>query len=194
MAGRAPEAVTRLLLEWRGGDQRAMDRLLPLVYDELRRLARGYMRSERPDHTLQPTALVHEAYARLVDSDISLQDRAHFLALVARSMRRILIDHARARESDKRGSGGTRVTLDEGMAGMAEAPSVSIIDLDRALERLEAEDPGRSRVIELHFFGGLTHQEIAEAMHTSESTVQRQLRLARAWLLRELGGEGGDGR
>jgi RNA polymerase sigma factor (TIGR02999 family) len=152
------------------------------------------MRSERADHTLQPTALVHEAYARLVDSDISLQDRAHFLALVARSMRRILIDHARAHQSDKRGSGGTRVTLDDSVAGVAAAPSVSIIDLDRALERLEAEDPSRSRAIELHFFGGLTHQEIAEAMHTSESTVRRQLRLARAWLLRELSPESTDER
>lgn len=196
MPGQTPGAVTRLLQEWRAGSQQALDDLMPLVYDELRRLARRCMGSERTDHTLQPTALVHEAYARLVDSDIDWEDRAHFMAVVARAMRRVLIDHARARRSEKRGSGGTRVTLDDATVGAAGPVGIEILDLDRALERLERLDPRRSRIVELHFFGGLTFAEIARALGISEVTARRQVRFARAWLLRELGapdgGSGGD--
>lgn len=173
--------ATALLRAWRGGDRDALDRLLPLVYDELSGLARHALRGERPDHTLQTRALVHEAYLRLVDADISFQDRAHFMAVAARTMRRILVDHARARLRDKRGGGAERVALDE-----AELPApdrhLDILDLHAALERLAAFDARKAAIVELHFFGGLSYAETAEAVGVSAATVDRELRLAKAWL------------
>ncbi len=179
------ENVTQLLLEWRSGNQQALDRLMPLVYDELRRLAGHYMRSERPEHTLQATALVNEAYLRLVDLKVSWQDRAHFFAVAARLMRRLLVDHARAHHRAKRESGGPKLSLDDAVEVSAE-PAANVLMLDEALTRLAEFDPRKSEVIELHFFGGLSNEEVAEALGVSRATVQRELRLAKAWLNHEL--------
>jgi RNA polymerase sigma factor (TIGR02999 family) len=183
--------VTRLIRAWRGGDGEALDLLLPLVYTELRALAGQRLRHERPDHTLQPTALVHEVYVRLVGVDIDVSDRVHFFAVAARSMRRILVDHARARARLKRGGGHAPITLDERIAAVAERPE-ELVELDEALERLAALDPRRARVVELHYFGGLTYPEIGEALDVSEVTVYRDLRLARAWLADALRPDPGD--
>lgn len=180
-----PQNVTQLLLEWRRGNQRALDQLMPLVYDELRRLAQHYMRSERTDHTLQATALVNEAYLRLVDSDVSWQDRAHFFAVAARLMRRILVDHAKAHRRSKRGSGAAKVSLDEAL-DVAVEPTADVIELDETLQRLAKFDPRKSQIIELHFFGGLSNEEVAEALGISRATVQRELKLAKAWLNHEM--------
>lgn len=177
--------VTRLLLRWRGGDREAFDQLLPLVYDELKTLAARHMRGERPSHTLQTTGLVHEAFARLVTMEVSWNDRVHFLRVAAQCMRRILVDHARARGSARRGGGGVRVTLEEA-AIVSPAPSANLLALDEALSRLAGLDARKSEVVELHFFGGLTQNEIASALSVSRSTVDRELRQARAWLYREL--------
>ena len=166
-------AATSLLRAWRGGDRGALDQLLPVVYDELAGIAHRALRSERNDHTLQTRALVHEAYLRLVDADISFQDRAHFMAVAARTMRRILVDHARARLRDKRGGGAMRIDIDK-------------VNLHEALERLAVFDPRKSSVVELHFFGGLSYEETAEALGISPATVDRELRLAKAWLRVEL--------
>jgi RNA polymerase sigma factor (TIGR02999 family) len=162
-----------------------MDRLMPLVYDELRRLARHYMRSERPEHTLQATALVNEAYIRLVDVKVSWQDRAHFFAVAARLMRRLLVDHARANQRAKRQSDGPKVSLDEA-AEVSSKPASNLVALDEALTRLAEFDPRKSEIVELHFFGGLSNDDVAEALGISRATVQRDLRLAKAWLNREL--------
>lgn len=178
--------ATVLLRAWRGGDRNALDRLLPLVYDELSGLARRALRSERSDHTLQTRALVHEAYLRLVDADISFQDRAHFLAVAARTMRRILVDHARARLRDKRGGGAARIDLDR-VDLPAPGGQMEILDLHEALERLAGFDARKSAIVELHFFGGLSYDETAEAVGVSAATVDRELRLAKAWLKVELG-------
>ena len=157
---------------------------------ELRRLARSYMRRERPGHTLQTTALVNEAFLRLTDArGVRWQDRAHFLAIAARLMRRVLVDHARSRGYRKRGGGAERVTLDEGLAAAPE-PEVDVVALDRALQSLAEVDARKSRVIELRFFGGLSVEETAEVLHVSTDTVKRDWRLARLWLLRELEGDG----
>src|SRR5262245_8813057 len=180
-------SATMLLHAWRGGDRQALDRLLPIVYDELAALARQALRSERADHTLQTRALVHEAYLRLVDAEVSFHDRAHFMAVAARTMRRILIDHARARLRDKRGGGALKVELDE-VSVPAPAPSVDILALHEALERLAAFDARKSDVVELHFFGGLSYDETAEALGISAATVDRELRLAKAWLRVDLAG------
>jgi len=180
----SPKRVTQLLHEWRGGNRAALEQLLVEVYDELRRLARRHMRRERAGHTLQTTALVHEAFLRLADSDVPWQDRAHFFAVAASQMRRILVDHARARASAKRGGKARRLTLDEALA----APSRHVDELlaiDEALVRLGEEDPRKSRVVELHFFGGLTYEEIAEVLGVSLSTVRFDMRFAKAWLRRE---------
>jgi RNA polymerase sigma-70 factor, ECF subfamily len=176
-------AVTELLKAWRAGDRSALDRLIPLVHDELHRLAGGYMRGERPDHTLQTTALVDEAYLRLVDVEVDWKDRAHFLAVAATIMRRILVDHARSRARGKRA--GVAVTLEEA-ALVTPSPSEGMVALDEALTRLGEHDERSARAIELHYFGGLTYPEIAEVLEISEATVHRDLRLARAWLYREL--------
>lgn len=183
---RKPASVTQLLLRWRGGDETALDSLLPIVYEELRRLARLQMRNERPGHTLQPTALAHEAYARLVDLELDWQDRAHFLSMAARLMRRVLVDHARVRNAAKRGGGAFRVTLDEALG--ATEPDLDLLVLDEALSRLHDRDERPAQVVELHYFGGLTYTEIAEVLAISEATVDRDMRFARAWLHRSLRG------
>ncbi|MGH7471484.1 MAG: sigma-70 family RNA polymerase sigma factor [Longimicrobiales bacterium] len=183
----AGSPVTALLLDWRRGDQEALDRLIPLVYAELRHIAARQLRNERPDHTLEATALVHEAYGRLVDAEISWQDRAHFFAVAARTMRRVLVDHARAQQRTKRGAGAVRVTLDDKIALDAADPD-DILALDRALDALAELDARKAEVVQLHFFGGLTYDHIAEALGISAATVDRDLRMARAWLFRALGG------
>ncbi len=179
------ESVTQLLLDWRSGNQAALDRLMPLVYDELRRLAGHYMRSERPQHTLQATALVNEAYIRLVDMKVSWKDRAHFFAVAARLMRRLLVDHARAHHRAKREGARPKLSLDEAVEVSVE-PASNLLALDEALNRLAAFDSRKSDIIELHFFGGLSNEEVAEAVGISRATVQRELRLAKAWLSHEL--------
>jgi RNA polymerase sigma-70 factor (ECF subfamily) len=184
-----PEArtplVTELLVEWSRGDEDALRELMPLVHAELRRIAAGYLRRERPNHTLEPTALVHEAYLRLVDQRrTSWRNRAHFFAVAAGLMRRILVDHARRRSYLKRGGGARAVTLPEIAASPNGGPD--ILALDEALADLEALDGRRRQIVELRFFGGLTQEEIAEALGVSVSTVERQWRLARAWLYRRL--------
>jgi RNA polymerase sigma factor (TIGR02999 family) len=178
-----------LLRAWSEGDEGALDRLVPLVDAELRRLARGYMARERRGHTLQTTALVNEAFVRLVDArGVRWQDRAHFLGISARLMRRVLVDHARARGSRKRGGDLQRVTLDrlEERLTVSPEPDLDVVALDRALEQLAAVDERKSRVIELRFFGGLSVEETAEVLHLSYDTVKRDWRLAKLWLLREL--------
>jgi RNA polymerase sigma factor (TIGR02999 family) len=173
--------VPRLVTAWRTGDAVDLASLLPLVYDELRAIATRRMRAERPDHTLQPTALVHEAFLRLSGSDVNVADRPHFFALAASTMRRVLVDHAKARRRGKRGAGVSAVPLDDALH-VAEAPNADIEALDEALEALAAQDPRKARVIELHYFGGLNYDEIAEALELSVATVNRDLRFARAWL------------
>jgi RNA polymerase sigma factor (TIGR02999 family) len=169
-------------------DRQSLDSLLPVVYQELRRLAASYLRRERPGQTLQPTALVHEAYLRLMkDRPERWQNRAHFCAIAAHSMRQILIERARARGAIKRGGHAPRITLDEALVGGG-APSFDLVALDEALERLAAIDPEQARLVELRFFGGLTVEETAEAMHISPATVKRHWTVARAWLARELEG------
>ena len=185
-----PEAtpVTQLLRAWSGGDEAALGALLPLVEAELRRLARTYMARERLGHTLQATALVNEAFLRLVDArQVQWQDRAHFLGISARLMRRVLIDHARARNVQKRGVGAYKVPLEDDMAVLP-APDVNLLALDRALEALAAVDERKSRVIEMRFFGGMTVEETAEVLHVSPDTVKRDWRLAKLWLLKEMDG------
>ncbi|MGE0461911.1 MAG: sigma-70 family RNA polymerase sigma factor [Vicinamibacterales bacterium] len=178
--------ATMLLLAWRGGDRAALDQLLPVVYEELGGLARRALRGERPEHTLQTRALVHEAYLRLVDADISFQDRAHFMAVAARTMRRILVDHARARRRDKRGGDAIRIDLDK-VDLPAPDRRLDILELHEALERLATFDSRKSAIVELHFFGGLSYDETAEAVGVSPATVDRELRMAKAWLRVELG-------
>ncbi len=178
-------AITTLLNDWRGGDSRALDLLIPLVYEELRQVAARHLAVERSDHTLQSTALVHEAYARLVGVHIPWQDRAHFFAVASGTMRRILVDHARARRAEKRGGGAVPVTLQEGLMGK-ETPADGLLELDDALRRLAAMDSRKERVVELRYFGGLNAGEIAEVLKVGVATVQRDLRFARAWLRREL--------
>ena len=182
----ARSEVTQLLQQWSDGRQEALDRLLPAIYAELRRLASSYLRRERRDHTLQPTALVHEAFLKLVDQRaVRWQNRAHFFGIAAQAMRRILVDHARAHAADKRGAGGHRVSLDDAQlaGGM---PDIDVLALDEVLTRLATLDPEMSRVVELKFFGGLTMEETAEVMQTSPATVGREWRMAKAWLYAEL--------
>lgn len=181
-------AVTGLLKRWRSGDERALDELMSLLYDDLRGLARRRLASEHAGHTLQPTELVHEAFARLAEADVDWQSRAHFLAIAARTMRRVLVDHARQRSREKRGGGVAPITLDEQLLpGRDDAPA--LLDLDRALRRLASRDERKARVVELHLFGGLTYAETAEALGISEATVDRDLRMAKAWLASELAPE-----
>lgn len=178
--------VTQLLLAWSLGDQAAFDRLIPLVHAELSRLAHYYMSGQSAGHTLQTTALVNEAYLRLVDlSQVSWQNRAHFFAVSARLMRRILIDFARSRNYLKRGGGTQQVPLDEAML-ISEEPDFDLVLLDEALTALAEIDARKSQVVELRFFGGMTEEETAEFLRVSRETVRRDLRLAKAWLLREI--------
>ncbi len=182
-------SLTQLLGEVKAGEKGAMDRLVPVAYAELRRLADSYLRRERPDHTLQPTALVHEAYMRLVGQDQpDYRDRAHFFGVAAQLMRQILVDHARARKAGKRGGGEAKVPLDSVADASATHPEV-FLDLNDALKRLEERDPRKARVIEMRFFGGLTAEEAAELLGISPETVRRDLRLGQAWLQRELSRE-----
>ena len=181
-------AATDLLLAWGAGDANARERMLPLVYDELRRLAAGYLRRERPGHTLQPTALVHEAYMRLVDQrQVDWSNRAQFVGLAAVMMRRILVNHARDRVAGKRGGGAEHVPLT--LAGdRLGAPELNVLDLHEALERLAALDSRKSQIVELKFFGGLTMDEVAQTIGVSVATVEREWKFSRAWLHREMAG------
>ncbi|MEO5896488.1 MAG: sigma-70 family RNA polymerase sigma factor [Vicinamibacterales bacterium] len=185
-----PGAVTELLRAWSDGDDGALERLVPLMEADLRRLARGYMGRERRGHTLQTSALVNEAFLRLPGArSVRWQDRAHFIGISARLMRRVLVDHARARGYLKRGGGAQQVTLHEGLVP-SQDPALDVVALDRALEALAKVDPRKSRVVELRFFGGLSVEETADALHVSPDTVKRDWRLAKLLLLRELEGEG----
>jgi RNA polymerase sigma factor (TIGR02999 family) len=184
-----PTRVTGLLVEWGRGDEGALERLIPLVHHELHQMARRCMADERPGHSLQATALVNEAYLRLVDAnDVAWHDRAHFLAVAARVMRRILVDHARTRRAHKRGGGAAQVTFDEALVVVNE-PREDFVALDDALEALAAFDARKSRVIELRFFGGLSVEETASVLKVSPATVMGDWRLAKAWLQREMRGD-----
>lgn len=178
-------SVTRLLQDWSGGNKQALDQLMPLIYDQLYKLALRCLHAERSGHTLQATALVNEAYLRLVDSDVSFEDRLHFYAIAARLLRRILVDHARAHKRQKRGGGIDKITLNEALSPSPETPW-GIVELDEAIGRLAAHDQRKSEVIELLFFGGLTYEETAAVLNISPATVHRELKMAKAWLHREL--------
>src|SRR5918999_1232650 len=178
--------VTQLLLKWSNGDRDALENLLPLVYRELHTLASRYLRRERSDHTLQATALVHEAYLKLIDQrEVKWQNRAHFFGIAAQAMRRILVDHARAHAASKRGGAMRKVPLED-VAVVGGAVDVDILALDEALTRLAALDAQQSRIVELRYFGGLTMEETAEVMHISPATIGREWRMAKAWLFAEL--------
>ena len=180
--------ITRLLLAWGEGDPAALEQLMPLVYSELRRLAQGYMRRERAGHTLQTTALIHEAYLRLIDAgQVRLENRTHFFAIAARLMRQILVDFARARGYQKRGGGAQQVSLDDAMM-IGQPRDEDLVALDEALAALADVDGRKARVVELRFFGGLTEAEAAETLKVSPETVRRDLRLAKSWLLHRLSG------
>jgi RNA polymerase sigma factor (TIGR02999 family) len=184
-----PANFTQLLTEWRSGHPQALERLTPLVYDELRRLAHNYMRAERGSHTLQATAVVHEAFMRLIQANVALQDRGHFFALASRLMRRVLVDHAKSRSRIKRNA-GVRDLIAEETGAVLPPTDFDVIALDDALEGLQQMEPRLAQVIELHYFGGLTYDQIAAAVGKSAATVDRDIRLARAWLLNEIGSSG----
>ena len=184
--------VTRLLKEWASGAQSALDELTPLVYEELRRLAASYMRHEKPGHTLQPTALVHEAFLRLAGGRLDCENRAQFYGIAAHLMRRILIDHARTRRAVKRGRRLEHLTFDEELI-VSHEREADLVALDEAIEHLAAFDPRKASVVEMRFFGGLSVQESAEALGVSEITVRRDWQFSRTWLLRELSGDRGNG-
>ena len=182
----SPHELTQLLIDWSNGSQDAVEKLFPLVYEELRRLAHRYMRRERPGHTLQTTAVVHEAYLRLIDQkQVQWQNRAHFFAIAAHMMRRILITHAQSHTYAKRGGGALKVSLDEA-AILSRARAGELIALDEALKSLAVIDVRRSHVVELRFFGGLSNAEIAEVLKISPNTVTRDWNVAKAWLCREM--------
>lgn len=177
--------VTLLLREWRDGNPDAINQLMPLVYDDLRRLARNYLRRERPEHTLQPTALVNEACLRLIGAKVSWKDRGHFFAVVARLMRRLLVDHARAHQRAKREGDNVKISLDD--AGeVSVKPALDLVALDHALTQFATFDKRKVEIVELHYFGGFSNEEVAAALGISRATVQRDLRLAKAWLKRQL--------
>ena len=190
-----PADLTELLLAWRGGDRAAIDRLMPRVYAELRALAHSYLRRERPDHTLDATAVLHETYLRLIErTHPNWEGRVHFFAVAAQVMRRILVDYARARRAGKRGAGVGHLAFDDEMLKARDVTNdldpLDLLDLDRALKRLATLDERKSRAIEFRYFGGLTEHEAAEALGVSPATVRLDLRIARAWLLDELSGAG----
>ena len=184
----APKGVTQLLADWSKGDEGALEALMPLVYEELRRLARSYMRHERPEHTLSTTGLIHEAYLRLVDQKVSWQSRAHFFGIAAQMMRRVLVDHSKTQRRAKRGGGAVKIPLDA-PALVGGTPDMDLVALDEALSRLEKLDPQRGRIVELRFFGGLSNEEASEVLGVSPATVQRQWAGARAWLYHVLSRE-----
>lgn len=184
-----PQDVTRLLKDWSNGDTSALEALMPLVYDELHRLASRYLSRERPDHTLQSTALVHEAYLRLISQrDVHWQNRSHFFGVAAQMIRRILVDHARAHQAAKRGSGAVKLSLDEALASPENQPDLDLLALDDALNRLAEIDPQQGRIVELRYFAGLSIDETAEVLHISPATVKRDWVMAKAWLFREITG------
>jgi len=185
----SPPEITALLIDWSNGDQAALDKLLPLVYEELHRLARHYMRQERAGHTLQTTALINEAYLRLVDQrSVRWQNRAHFFAIAAQLMRRILVDYARSHARAKRGGDVRKVSLDD-TALVSHGQAMELVLLDDALKRLAAIDPRKNQVVELRFFGGLSIAETVEVLEISPRTVEREWQLAKAWLRREISNE-----
>ena len=173
--------ITQRLMDWRNGRQEAFEEVMPQVYETLHRIAQRYMRRENPGHTLQPTAIVNEAYLKLIDADVDWQNRAHFFAIAARLMRRILVDYAKAKHSEKRGGSATVICIDEGAVKQSE-PDMNIVELDLALKRLAEIDERKSKIVELHYFGGLKYDETAEVLKISAATVDRELRLAKAWL------------
>lgn len=190
MSTLSPDDLTGLLIEWRQGDRAALDKLTPLVYDEIRRIAHRYMQSEREGHTLQTTALVNEAYLRLADQQkIEWQSRAHFFAVTAQMMRHILIDHARRRHYAKRGGDAHQVPLEEAVL-MSQPRAAELLALDEALNELAGLEPRKSRVVELRYFGGLSLEETAKVLEVSTITVRRDWRAAKAWLYRRMKGEG----
>lgn len=183
----SPEGITQLLIDWGKGDQAALERLMPLVYSELRRLASNYLRRERAEHTLQPTALVNEAYLKLVDQrNARWQNRAHFFGIAAQLMRRILVDHARQRQAVKRGGVDQQRLSITSAEAVVKQPEIDILALNEALDELAEMDPQQSRIVELKFFGGLSIEETAEVLGISHATVERDWKLARAWLRRQL--------
>ncbi|HEY0171506.1 MAG TPA: sigma-70 family RNA polymerase sigma factor [Pyrinomonadaceae bacterium] len=182
----SPKQVTELLIEWREGDEAALGRLMPLVYEELRRMAARYMRGEREGHTLQASALVNEAYLRLADHrNMQWQGRAHFFGVAAQAMRRVLVDHARTRDSGKRGGDQQKVVLEEAALAVVE-PEADLVALDEALRELARLSERKARVVELRYFGGLSVEEAAEVLGVAPVTVMRDWRIAKMWLLREL--------
>jgi RNA polymerase sigma factor (TIGR02999 family) len=190
MLGAVPLDVTKLLLDWSRGNQAALAELTPLVYEHLHQRARNYLRRERPDHTLQPTALIHEAYLRLVnEGPPEWNGRGHFFAVTSRVMRQILVDHARRHGAEKRGSGVVNVSLDDALVP-AQAKSADLMALDEALGKLAAVDQRACQIVEMRYFGGCTVEETAEALGISRITVLREMRLAEAWLRRAIQGEG----
>jgi RNA polymerase sigma factor (TIGR02999 family) len=189
MAGPSPSEITLLLQAWSDGDQQALDRLMPLVYGALHRAAHRYMAREQAGHTLQTTALIHEVYVQLVDVEIPWQNRAHFLAVCARFMRRILTDFARSRHAVKRGGGARHISIDDALAVSGESWS-DLVRIDDALKALAAVDARKAQVVELRFFGGLSVHESAEVLKISAETVMRDWKVAKVWLLRELSGAG----
>ena len=185
--------ITQRLIAWSSGDVTALDEVVRAVYEELRRMADRYLRQERPDHTLQPTALVHEAYLRLIDqTQVSWQNRAHFFGVAAQMMRRILVDHAKTKHREKRGGAATHLPLDEAL-DLSQGRASDLVALDDALERLGEIDERKSRVVELRFFGGLSVEETAEVLKVSPQTVLRDWKLAKAWLYQEIKNETRDG-
>ncbi len=186
MAGLSSQELTRLLLAWREGEQEALDRLVPVVHQELRRLAHVYMRGERKDHTLQTTALINEAFIRLLDCrNVDWQNRAHFFAISARVMRRILVDYARSRRYLKRGGGAEKLSLDVNRIAAGER-DLDLVELDNALKALGAVDERKGKVVELRYFGGLSVEETAEVLKVSPDTVMRDWKMAKAWLARQM--------
>lgn len=182
-----PEGITELLVDWSKGDQKALDRLMPLVYSELRRLAGNYLRRERQGHTLQPTALVNEAYLKLVDQkNAKWQNRAQFYGVAAQLMRRILVDHARERHASKRGGSNQQRLSITSAGALAKEPELDLLALHEALEELATIDPQQERIVELRFFGGLSIEETAEVLGVGHATVERDWKMARAWLRRKL--------
>lgn len=178
-------SITQLLRDWVDGDQRSLDELTPLVYSQLHDIAARVFRSERPDHTLQATALVNEAYVRLVDAEVEWKDRSHFFALAARMMRRILVDHANARLAGKRGAGAKKLPLDDVIVVSPELGE-DVLNLHEALEELAFQDDRKAQILELHYFGGLTYEEMKEVLELSTSTLDREMRFAKAWLRTKL--------
>jgi RNA polymerase sigma-70 factor, ECF subfamily len=182
-----PEAITQLLVDWSKGDQKALDKLMPLVYSELRRQAANYLRRERPGHTLQPTALVNEAYLKLVDQrNAKWQNRAQFFGVAAQLMRRILVDHARAHQAEKRGGSDQQRLSITSAGALAKEPALDLLALHEALNKLTNIDLQQGQIVELRFFGGLSIEEIAEVLHIGHATVERDWKMARAWLRLEL--------